>query len=636
MADYELVRKLGAGGFGEVWQARGPGGIDVALKFIRLDARGSELELRSLDVMKTIRHPNLAGLFGVWRTDQLLILAMELCDRSLQDRLHEALDQNLPGIPVRELLGYLRGAAEGLDALHDKDVQHRDVKPGNLLLLQKGVKVADFGLAKMVAETASNHTGALTLAYAAPEFFKGETTKQSDQYSLAATYVHLRTGHLLFEGSYQQVVYGHLSVPPDLSRLSVAEQAVLARALAKEPKERWKNCKTFVTELIKAHQGRKTDPVRVPPEPKSSDDISQQETLQPLGLRTQQAPHKTTQQRSPLRTTGWLWPVMVGLLVVVLVSCGAVAALSVGMGIFFNGKATNANQTDKDKGGEELPNPGKKGPKLPSSLVADLGDGVKMEFVLIDPKSKPDGGAFQMGDANGAEDEKPHSVRLVKPYYLGKYVATQEQYQQVTGDNPSWFREGGLGAEKVRGQDTKKFPVENVTWDNADSFCADLTKKCGTQLPAELRQKGYRFALPTEAQWEYACRAGTKTRYFFGDNKEQLGDHAWFDDNSGGRTHAVTEKNTSNPWGLYDMHGNVWQWCADYYDGEYYVNSPIEDPFNGKKTDPVHRVLRGGSWYGYPTLCRAANRFWNAPEVRSSRYGFRVCLRDNFPTSLPE
>ncbi len=138
--------------------------------------------------------------------------------------------------------------------LHTKDVQHRDIKPANLLLLQKGVKVADFGLAKLMAETAASHTGAMTISYAAPEFFKGTTSQQSDQYSLAATYVHLRTGHLLFEGSYHQVAYGHMSVPPNLSRLPAAEQAVLAGALAKEPEKRWRTCKTFVNELIKAHQ----------------------------------------------------------------------------------------------------------------------------------------------------------------------------------------------------------------------------------------------------------------------------------------------------------------------------------------------------------------------------------------------
>ena len=159
--DYVLVRKLGAGAFGEVWHAHGPGGLEVALKFIRLDPHVFAAEFRSLEVMKSIRHPNLVSLFGAWHSeDNWLILAIELCDRSLQDRLTEALNQNLPGIPLKELLSYMSDAANGLDALNAKQVQHRDVKPANLLLLNSGVKVADFGLAKALEQTVgSNSSG---------------------------------------------------------------------------------------------------------------------------------------------------------------------------------------------------------------------------------------------------------------------------------------------------------------------------------------------------------------------------------------------------------------------------------------------------------------------------------------------
>jgi serine/threonine protein kinase len=271
LPDYELVRKLGEGGFGEVWQARGPGGMDVALKFIRLDAHGSALEVRSLEVMKAIRHPNLVSLFGAWDRGSVLILAMELRDRSLHDRLKEALGQNLPGIPMKELLNYMRDAAHGLDALNEQHVQHRDIKPANLLLLHRGVKVADFGLAKVLEGSVGGNTGAMTPAYATPECFRGQVTKHSDQYSFAVTYYHLRTGRLLFSGSFEQVMFRHLTVEPDLAGLPAGERAVLARALAKDPEKRWRNCKVFVNELIKAYtadQSRPPDPPKNEPPPK--------------------------------------------------------------------------------------------------------------------------------------------------------------------------------------------------------------------------------------------------------------------------------------------------------------------------------------------------------------------------------
>ena len=179
---------------------------------------------------------------------------MELCDRSLQDRLAEALDQKLPGIPLPELLSYMSDAANGLDALNAKGVQHRDVKPANLLLLDSGVKVADFGLAKVLEQTVASNSSGGTIAYMATECFKGRLTQQSDQYSLAVTYYHLRTGRLLFKGDQAQVMYAHLELEPDLSRLPPSEGAVLARALSKDPGGRWPNCNDFVNELCNTSQ----------------------------------------------------------------------------------------------------------------------------------------------------------------------------------------------------------------------------------------------------------------------------------------------------------------------------------------------------------------------------------------------
>jgi serine/threonine protein kinase len=254
LPDYLLIRELGAGAFGQVWHARGPGGLDVALKFVLLKPPIDALEWRSLESVKSIRHPNLVSLFGAWHKDDWLILAMELCDRTLQDRLAEAVDKGLPGIPPDELLRYMTDAANGLDALTARQVQHRDVKPANLLLLGSGVKVADFGLAKALEHTEGSNSGAGTLFYTAPECFKRKLTQQSDQYSLAVTYYHLRMGDLLFKGNRAEVTYAHLETEPDLSGLPPAEAVVLSRALSKEPGKRWPSCKEFVKKLIDMHK----------------------------------------------------------------------------------------------------------------------------------------------------------------------------------------------------------------------------------------------------------------------------------------------------------------------------------------------------------------------------------------------
>jgi len=174
-----------------------------------------------------------------------------------------------------------------------------------------------------------------------------------------------------------------------------------------------------------------------------------------------------------------------------------------------------------------------------------------------------------------------HPVTLTQPFYLGKFVVTQEQYQAVVGATPSFFK----------GKDN---PVENVTWDDAQAFCKKLTEQ--TKLTVNL---------PTEAEWEYACRAGTTTTYHSGDAEADLARVAWYSANSNGTTHPVGQKEP-NAFGLYDMHGNVWQWCEDWWNDCYYTNSPADDP-----QGPSHgadRVLRGGSWAFHSLGCRSAFR----------------------------
>jgi len=227
------------------------------------------------------------------------------------------------------------------------------------------------------------------------------------------------------------------------------------------------------------------------------------------------------------------------------------------------------------------------------SITLEVGNGAKMDFVLIPA------GTFMMGAEDSRPDEKPVTkVSISKPFYFGKYEVTQEQWQAVMGSNPSYYKGTNL-------------PVEQVSWNAAQGFLTNLND----------RVKGYRFRLPTEAEWEYACRAGTTTRYSFGDGDAALPEYGWFTGNGERKTHPVGEKKP-NPWGLYDMHGNVWEWCQDWY-------GPLP---GGRVTDPrgpvfgINRVFRGGSWGIAASRCRSAYRVWNKPGYRDYTLGFRVAL----------
>jgi hypothetical protein len=259
---YELVKQLGRGGCGEVWEALAPGGVHVALKFVPLDGKIAELELRGLAISLSVKHPNLLPVLGAWQQDRHLVLALELADGTLLDRHREAVAGGLPGIPRVELLGYLHDAARGIDYLNEprhladggegRAILHRDVKPSNLLVVGGGVKVGDFGLARFRERTVTRHTGHMTLEYAAPECFDGRVTPWSDQYALAVSYCELRSGRLPFAGSTAEVAAGHLTRSPDLSMLPVGEREAVARALAKEPSDRWPTCRAFADALARA------------------------------------------------------------------------------------------------------------------------------------------------------------------------------------------------------------------------------------------------------------------------------------------------------------------------------------------------------------------------------------------------
>ncbi|MGZ0173619.1 MAG: serine/threonine-protein kinase, partial [Planctomycetales bacterium] len=254
---YKLVERLGAGGFGEVWKATDAQGFSVAIKFVQLGGKFGDKELRSLDVIKDVRHPHLLTIFGTRQLDGVLVIAMELADRTLLARQAEAVKEGYDGIPRDELLEYMAEAAKGIDFLNDPGsssrprIQHRDIKPHNLLLSGNSVKIADYGLAQALTFNVADSTGS-TPAYAAPEFFEGNTTSRSDQYSLAISYCFLRSGRVPFQGSVVELMEAHRNLEPDLSMLPPEERPAVARALSKKSKDRWSSCTAFVDALKSA------------------------------------------------------------------------------------------------------------------------------------------------------------------------------------------------------------------------------------------------------------------------------------------------------------------------------------------------------------------------------------------------
>ena len=234
----------------------------------------------------------------------------------------------------------------------------------------------------------------------------------------------------------------------------------------------------------------------------------------------------------------------------------------------------------------------------------DFTNSIGMKFVWIAP------GNFVMGspkeELKRQDNETQHKVTLTKGFYMGVYTVTQEQWKEVMGNNPSFFK------------GEKNLPVEMVSWDDCQAFIKKLREK---------DKKVYR--LPSEAEWEFSCRAGTKTPFHFGeaistDQANYNGDYTYGDGKKGvyiGKTTPVGSF-PANAWGLHDMHGNVFQWCQDWY-GDY-PQKDVVDPIGSEKGQ--FRVLRGGSWNVFPLNCRSACRDWSGPGVRSYYFGFRVAF----------
>jgi formylglycine-generating enzyme required for sulfatase activity len=288
------------------------------------------------------------------------------------------------------------------------------------------------------------------------------------------------------------------------------------------------------------------------------------------------------------------WATMMGLLLALAPSAAMSRQVGVKAPPPANKTVTAAGEPTKLRAKLRVTKPPARKPTAPKAQTSSDEQRTKSLAELSNSFVKIAAGEFMMGSENGDVDEKPvHRVRISQGFEMGKYEVTQAQWEAVMGSNPSEFKGANL-------------PVENVSWDDAQEFIKRLNG----------HNDGYVYRLPTEAEWEYACRAGSTGNY-----AGKLGAMAWYDLNSSNVTHPVGQKQP-NGFGLYDLHGNVWEWCMDWYVVNYYSQSPRVDPTGPSKS--LSRVRRGGGWNNIAPGCRSAIRNSSTPDTRNNFLGFRL------------
>lgn len=592
---FQIISRLGAGGFGEAFRAwdRELGTPVVLKKPLAKHLSRSEVIVRfdrEIDRLCMFSHPHIVPIVdhGHDRSGLPYLAMRFLPAGSLADRKKP---QSLPFLHQ-----WLPAVADALDYVHGRGVLHRDVKPANIFFdTDTKAFLGDFGIAKIIdEELAFEYEQSLTATggaigtypYMAPEFFRQPRILSGayDQYALAITVYEMLCGQRPFSGDSGQLIVAHVTQdPPDIrdARRDVPAslcQAV-ARALAKKPEQRYPSCSAFAEAVL-----RDISRVRL--------DESYRHFL---------CPGCHTLVRVPQGFGGR--------------NCRCPAcscALQVSWNCDALWRQEEAPLSTKSRHNTFV---------RPDQELLCNSIGVKLCRIPA--------GTFMMGASDGAAiGQSMRQVRISRDYYLGQTPVTQGQWLRVMG-------------EAHRNPPDPQHPVYSISWGDAVSFCRRLSER------PEEKAAGHVYRLPTEAEWEHACRAGTDTRFCFGDQSSRLVDYAWFrldedavkeqwgngEDGSDedlsaylavyGSTaaHAVGEKKP-NRWGLYDMHGNVSEWCSDLY-GEY-GSHPVTDPVG--PLEGSERVSRGGGWSSSAAECTAASRQYQPAATREPSLGFRVVL----------
>jgi formylglycine-generating enzyme required for sulfatase activity/serine/threonine protein kinase len=631
---YRIIRRLGQGGMGSVYLAEDTQlRRRVALKVPDFGVSdGPEARRRFLHEARaaaTLDHAYLCPVYDVGEVDGRLYLTMAFIEGpSLAAAIGAA------GWPPRKVAALVGKLALAMQEAHAKGVIHRDLKPANVMIKSTGQGrvpvIVDFGVARRddPEEVRLTRRGQImgTLGYMAPEQVRSDLKAigpACDIYALGVILYELLTGRLPFSGTGLAVVgqiLTQIPLPPATFRpgLDPRIAAICLKAMAKEVGDRYASMSELAAALTDYLRSAAAVPAALRP---TSDQPPQatansalvDELLDHLAGGPAAPPIRAPE---PVATPAPLpgrhrprspWIVAAAALGVALL-CLVILYVTTSKGrikIVVDGPKAVVKVD-----GEEV---GIKGLGAPITLRASakqITNSIGMKLVLIPS------GDFLMGspdsDKDALDDEKPqHRVQVTPSFYLGATEVTQGQYRAVTGQSPSYFK----GSDDL--------PVGNVSWSDALAFCEELSKREQGQLGDA------RYRLPTEAEWEYACRAGSTTRFCFGDDPVHLIEFAWYRANSDKRTHPVGQKQP-NAWGLYDMHGNAWEWCQDGYDRNDFGRSPGAGPRGPLQT--ADRVRRGGCWYDPPQLERSAFRLRGAPGERTDGQGLRVARVPSEPS----
>jgi formylglycine-generating enzyme required for sulfatase activity len=562
LGNYVLQERIGAGGMGCVYKAEHVRMKRlVAVKLLSPDIIPSPEARarfqREVEAAARLSSPHIVAAFDAGEAgghDYLVMEYIEGCN------LAEVVQRQGP-LPMPLAMNYVVQAARGLAHAHAAGIVHRDIKPANLLRDSLGtVKVLDMGLARVQELPMSGKgylTGAATVmgtaAFMAPE--QAADTRAADHradiYSLGCTFFYLLTGQALYEGqTTMETLIAHRERPiPSLREFRPdcppEVDSWFRTLVAKRPEQRPQTMEAVISDLerLSAH-------------------------------------HKKLPRRA------WLAGTLVALAACLLLA------------VAFQGEQpeTKDGRQITATNGRVIPVTNHKAPLI--------------DMVAVEP------GEFWMGasegDPDAGDDEKPRrKIKITLPFLLGKTKITQAQFEEVMGNNPSAFSAKGRFKKSVEGKDTSLHPVESISWLDAIRFCNRLNERHDLEPYYQIEgttvtvRGGQGYRLPTEAEWEFACRAGTSARWYFGENPEELDRHAWFASNSDETTHPVGKKK-ANPLGLFDMVGNVSEWCWDRYDSTYYKRMPQSDPPGSSQGDT--RVHRGGAWNVLPAQTRSSAR----------------------------